>query len=554
MSRRGLPSVPSPPAPLIACALLLALAFPPLHLVVPSFVGLVPLALWLGRLPAGADGASRALRGGLLTGLMLYALLFLGGTAALLRFTPLGLVAYLAAVLTLSGVLAAVALGVHHAVHRLGLPIWAALPVLWTGGEWLRAHLGPLSFPWLGLGESLTGHPALIGGADLVGGRGIGFWLALCNGLLADVLLRLRPGALERFLPGPAPPAARRGTAKRVLLPALGLAAVLALQLCYSAWRWHDLEPRTAARVAVVQPDVPQALKLAGAPGVDSAVASIRSLVATELRGRSDLDLVVLPETVFPTVVDPVPELGWEGRPELRTFVASTAALAGAPVLYGAVGAEPGSAGNRYRNAVFLRSSEGRRLGRYAKRRLVPLFERAPLAGSPGAADAVAGVLRPRIGGYTPGPEPRLLPAGEARFGVLVCYESIFPELARDYRRRGADFLVNVTNDAWFGGGAPPFRRTAALWQHPAHVVMRAVEHRVGVVRSANTGVSQVVDPRGRVRRAAPLFEPAAFVAPVATTAGPTVFTRRGDLVGAASALASLGVALASIVAARRHR
>ena len=554
MSRRGFLRVPSPPSPLLASALLLALAFPPLHLVVPSFVGLVPLAVWLARLPGGSGGASEALRGGFLTGLLLYTLLFHWAAAALLRFTPLGLVAFLAAVLTLSAVLAAVALGVHQAVRRLGLPVWVALPVLWTGGEWLRAHLGPLSFPWLGLGESLSGHPGLIGGADLVGGRGIGFWLALCNGLIAEVLLRLRPRALEPFVPSPPSMPAGGETARRALLPALGLVSVLGLQLGYSGWRWHELELRAAARVAVVQPDVPQALKMAGAPGVDSAVASIRELVGTELRGRSDLDLIVLPETVFPTVVDPVPASGWEGRPELRAFVSATAALAGAPVLYGAVGTESGPAGIRYHNAVFLRSSEGRRIGGYAKRRLVPLFERGPSTRGAGPADAVAGVLRPRIGGYAPGPEPTLLPAGGARFGVLVCYESIFPALARDYRRRGADFLVNVTNDAWFGGGPAPFRRTAALWQHPAHLVMRAVEHRVGVVRSANTGISQVIDPRGRVRRAAPLFEPAAFVAPVATTEGTTLFTRRGDLLGGASALASLGVALASIVAARRHR
>lgn len=548
---------PSPPAgPLLASALLLGLAFPPFHLVLPSFVGLAPLAAWVARLPDGAAGRSAALRGGFVTGLLAYGLLLHWLATALLRHTLLGLPAFLVTVPALAGLVALVALGLHQSVRRLGLPVWVALPILWTGAEWLRGHLGPLSFPWLGLGESLTGYPILVGGADLVGSRGIGLWLALCNGLVAESALRLRPRWAERHLPSP-PPSGRgaggSGRREGTAWPTALLGAVLVVQLGYSAWRWRTLELRPAARVAVVQPDVSQEVKMRGAPAVDSAVASARRLVDRELAGAADLDLVVLPETVFPTVVDRVPALGFPGRPDLRAFVSGTAERLDAPVLYGAVGVDAAAARPRFHNSAFLRSAGGERIGRYDKRRLVPLFERGPLGPALPPTARAGPLLRPGVGGYAPGPRRPPLPAGASRFGVLICFEAVFAEAARDHRRRGADFLVNVTNDAWLGGDDGPWSRSSGLWQHPAHLVMRAVENRVGVVRAANTGISQTVDPLGRVGRSAPPFEPAAFTATVATSEGPTVYARWGDVAGKAAALASAGVALACAIARRRR-
>src|SRR5256885_4436832 len=92
-----------------------------------------------------------------------------------------------------------------------------------------------------------------------------------------------------------------------------------------------------------------------------------------------------------------------------------------------------------------------------------------------------------RSGGFGKGRGLPLYPAAIGKFGVLICYESIFEDLARSYRRRGADFLVTITNDAWYG-------RTAGPYQHASHLVLRAIESRMGIARAANDGISEFID------------------------------------------------------------
>ena len=545
-----LPGVPREPvAPLVLGAVVLAFAFPPFHLVIPSFVGLVPLAVWLARLPEGPEGRREALRGGFLTGLIFFSLLLYWLVVALIFYTPLAVLAFLLPVLILSGFLAAGALGVHQSVRRLGLPVWLVLPIFWTALEWLRAHLGDVSFPWMQLGDSLTGWPRLIGAADLVGARGLSFWLALVNGLLAEAVLRRRPAALERWLPG-SPAEAGDGAAGRrpAWRPAVAALVAVVVPVAYSLQRWDALETSTAARVAVVQPNIPEDLKLSPGSAIDSTVTSVATLAREELPSAAgSVDVVLLPEATFATAVDAIPSLAHGGRPDIKRWISGLAGRMGAPVLYGATGIrDRGGTGFDHFNAMFLRSAEGRRVGWYAKRRLVPVIERVPFVPPSWFRGWFAEVFGPYFGGQTPGPAPELLPAGDARFGVLVCYESIFTGLARGWRRQGADFLVNATNDAWYGREEPAWSRTSALWQHPAHLVMRAVENRVGIARAANTGISGVVDPRGRYAHRTGLFEAAAFAAPVLTTPGTTVYARVGDVAGWLAALAAAGVAIAS--------
>jgi apolipoprotein N-acyltransferase len=134
---------------------------------------------------------------------------------------------------------------------------------------------------------------------------------------------------------------------------------------------------------------------------------------------------------------------------------------------------------------------------------------------------------------------------------VLICYESTYPEGSRQFRRAGADVLLNITNDAWYGR-EPLYARTTALWQHPAHMVMRAIENRVGVARAANTGISLFVDPVGRVYNATELFEADIRIDRVQTTDVLTFYTRFGDLVGSGSAAAALLLLVASFSLGRR--
>ena len=514
--------MPHAAAPVLLAGILLGLAHPPFHLLVPSFVALVPFIHWLQRLPRDDTGRREAGRGGFLLGLVYYTLVFYWLFTALVWYTWLAALAFLAPVLILSFLLGAVARGVHETRVRLGWPVWLTLPVFWTAAEWLRAHLGDVSFPWMQLGDTLTGFPWLIGAADLVGSRGLTLWLVLANGLMAE--------AIRRTL------ARRRGTeATSLATPALALAVVLALPAGYSVYRWTTLETRPAVRVGVIQPNVPEHIKLEGSAAIDSALASTARLLATRSdRWRRDVDLVLLPEVTLPELLEP----GTGGRfgraPELRAWAAGLAARLDADLLVGAYGYDWTGEGTLYNSAFFV-DPEGRWGDRYDKIELVPVVERVPFVNPEWFA-----FMGPYFGGLGVGDVPRLHETDGREFGVLICYESIFSELTRAYRRRGADFLVNITNDAWFGRAEPWWSRSSALWQHPAHLVMRAVETRVGIARAANTGISEIVDPRGRTHRRTRLFEEAAFTGTVRTTRGLTFYVRHGDLAGWASALLAL--------------
>jgi len=140
------------------------------------------------------------------------------------------------------------------------------------------------------------------------------------------------------------------------------------------------------------------------------------------------------------------------------------------------------------------------------------------------------------FGGFGKGRGLPLYPTAMGRFGVLICYESVFEDLARAYRRGGADFLVNVTNDAWYG-------RTAGPYQHAAHLVLRAVETRMGVARAANSGISGTVDPLGRYHDTTGLEVETAVAATLRTSDVTTLYVRLGDWVGTVAVLATLGFA-----------
>src|SRR5204862_8039977 len=125
-------------------------------------------------------------------------------------------------------------------------------------------------------------------------------------------------------------------------------------------------------------------------------------------------------------------------------------------------------------------------------------------------------------GGFSPGSTLPLYPSFLGRFGVVICYESAFEDLARRYRAAGADFLVNITNDAWYG-------RTAGPYQHATHLVMRAIETRMGIARAANSGITETFDPLGHAHDATGLEVRTAEVSTLRTSDVTTVYVRLGD-------------------------
>jgi apolipoprotein N-acyltransferase len=188
-----------------------------------------------------------------------------------------------------------------------------------------------------------------------------------------------------------------------------------------------------------------------------------------------------------------------------------------------------------YYNAAMLADSLGR-VGTqpaYHKTYLVPVVERVPFLNP-----AWFGKLR-YFGGLARGARPMPFELSFGKVGVLICYESIFPQRSRLYRDEGASVLVNITNDAWFG-------RTIAPYQHDAHLALRAIENRVGIVRAANTGISSYIDPLGREHGATELFVPAARTYQVQTTDLRPLYVRVGDWVGVISIVTTLALLLTS--------
>ncbi len=475
----------------IGGAVLTCAAYPPFHLFLPSFLCLIPAA-WL--ILDGADDprpVRRHLAQGFWFGLAANGLLLHWMVVALWHFTPLSILGYAGTVIGLA-LYSAVLFAVTGWVMRTTrLSLLLVFPVLWTALEWIVGHQGDFRFPWLGLGTSLTGYPTVVQLADIVGARGVTWLLVLANVALA-LAWRHR--------------AARRQAA--VLAGGVGLGLVVAL--AYGVVRERTIDLRVVGKVTVVQPNIGYEEKWEQAQQ-DSIVNGLLNLTAEALMAGEPLlegaeprdpDLVVWPEAAVPGY--------FQQNPVWLVNVKDFSATTRTSMLLGALDFAQTEEGRvEFYNAAYLFNDWGvwNRYPVYHKRYLVPITERVPIAGPRW--------IRSRFfGGFTP------------------CYESAFENLARGYRRGGAEFLVNITNDAWFG-------RTLGPYQHAAHLVMRAIESRVGIARAANSGISAFVDPLGREHQRTALDVRTFETREILTAEGLTLYARLGDWVGTLSLLAT---------------
>ena len=349
-----------------------------------------------------------------------------------------------------------------------------------------------MAFPWLPLGLATAPTPLLSQIVDLSGVHGASFWIASMNGLLADMYLGRRD---------------HRGVLSRAVT-ALALSMLVA---AYGAWRLHTTRLVPMATVAIVQPNVPQSDKWQS-----ENQSRIVSMLADGTRRalESHPKLVVWPEAALPDYL-------FRHREWLDTLASLTTPTR-TPILLGMLDVtfRPPQRAEYFNGAMLVDADGNVREPVYHKRKLVPVVERVPFI-----EPQLVRRYSEYFGGYATGHEPVILHAPLGAVGPLVCYESIFPALSREYRRRGAELLVNITNDAWFG-------RTLGPYQHFAHAVLRAVETRTGVIRAANTGVSGYIDPLGRVQGRTPIFSAETGTYLVDSTNASSPYVRFGDVVG----------------------
>jgi len=180
----------------------------------------------------------------------------------------------------------------------------------------------------------------------------------------------------------------------------------------------------------------------------------------------------------------------------MQTAVVDIAVSSHSSLLFGSPSFEGEGKSLSYMNSAFLLKPDGTLSGRYDKVHLVPYGEYVPLRTFfPFISKLVSG-----DGDFKPGKGYYPLSNGSHRLGVLICYEGILPDAARKYKQRNTELLVNITNDAWFGKSSAPY-------QHLSMTVFRAVENRLYFVRAANTGISAIIDPTGKILSHTNIFE-----------------------------------------------
>jgi apolipoprotein N-acyltransferase len=399
---------------------------------------------------------------------------------------------------------------------RAGVPQWLAAAPLWTALEFLRGFLFT-GFPWAELGASQFQWTRFIQAADLGGVALLSFIIVLAN------------AAVAAAWPRPA----------RALAPGLAALVTLSLGLTYGDFRERQVEALAERAphlsVAIVQGSIEQGLKWL--PGMQQESVRVYSQLTGQAARRSP-ELIVWPETALPFYFlsedDFTPAVLDMAR-GLKSYL-----LLGCPAYERREGEEIA-----YFNRAWLLAPGGQPAAKYDKVHLVPYGEYVPLKRyMPFLGQAVA-----NVGCFDAGAAGCPLPiAGSrpARVGVLICFESIFSDLARDAVRGGATLLAVITNDAWFG-------RTSAPYQHFSMSVLRAVETRRAVVRAANTGVSGLIAPDGRVLASTGLYERRELPGRVPLMGLKTVYTTIGDAFAWACLALSLGLSAWALAARRQE-
>ncbi len=493
------------PATLAALASggLLALAFPRPDLAEFAWVALVPLLLCAGERP---------FRQGFIAGAAFFAVILYWVNIVMTTYGKLhpllAVVAYGLLVGYLALFFGVAVWGSFRLRDRLGLPLPLTLPLLWVGLEFLRSFL--LSgFPWAILGYSQQNRLTLIQSADLFGVYGLSFLLVLANATLAE---------LAR--------AWRLREARLIPRCSLGLLLVLvAADLGYGAWRLgQDLDRRPAQLTAVLaQGNIDQSIKWD--PSFQQQTVDRYRDLSLKGAAGSPGALIIWPESATPFF--------FQTESKERREVVDVARHTRSWLLFGSPAYESVNRTTRYYNSAFLLGPDGNLLGRSDKVHLVPFGEYVPL----GRFFPFIDKLVTGIGDFSPGTIAPLLLDGH-RAGVLVCFEGIFPDLARDMVNKGSDLLVTITNDAWFG-------RSSAPAQLLAMTRFRAVENRIWLARAANTGISALIAPSGRITGETRIFETTVLKGEVGLGARPSLYTRWGDALPAlALILSALGLAL----------
>ena len=392
------------------------------------------------------------------------------------------------------------------------------IPVFWTALEYLRAHLFS-GFPWGLLGYSQHKALYLIQIADVFGVWGVTFLVVFSNSVLFTFLLYKSGKNWHHWN-------VSRQTA-RFAVTLLILVAVATVGYGHGRIKALGRAASTApvSRVSVIQGNIDQAVKWDPAFQISTTKKYIDLSLSAAVEKP---DLIVWPETAAPFYFQ---RGSW-----LAEMVKQASAEMQTDLLIGSPSVATHENGADYFNSAYLVFPDGTAPVRYDKAHLVPFGEYVPLK----RWLPFLGKMVEQVGDFKSGARGNALTWKEGAIGIQICFEIIFPGLSRAMVQNGADFLVNMTNDAWF-------EKTGAPYQHFSMAVFRAVENRRALVRAANTGISGFIDPAGRVMIQSDLFQEAVLTRDIPRLKMQSLYTKSGDFLPtgcwlATAAFCTLGI------------
>ena len=475
--------------------ILLFLSFPKYGLGIIAWIALVPLLFALKRATSLRAGLIVGFINGIVSyiGILYWIVYVVVNYGHLPYYAAISVMLLLAAYLSIY--IALFAAGIVYFSGK-GIPRVFIAPVLWTCLEYGKSYLFT-GFPWENLAYSQYLNTSLIQAVDITGIYGVSFIIVLVNVIIFDILN-------EKF----------KGT--RLLAEVVLGCTLMLIIINYGNVQVNKIDESLKASesmdVTLIQGNISQHIKWN--PRFQLETVNVYNDLSLQLKS-SNPGLIVWPETAVPFY--------FQDFNELHNKIVNIAQVSGEWLLFGGPSYFRECIGNEdcisYFNSAFLLSPTGEIIDRYDKVHLVPYGEYVPLRSvfpfisklAVGAGDFHSG------NGYNP------LTLNNKKLGVLICYEGIFPEASRTYKNMGVDLLVNITNDAWFG-------RTSAPYQHLSMTVFRAVENRLYVIRSANTGISSVIDPAGRIIAKTELFTKSRLRDNVKFINYKTFYTAYGDI------------------------
>lgn len=375
-------------------------------------------------------------------------------------------------------------------------------PVFWVPIEYLRAY-AVTGFPWSSIGYTQYTFLHAIQVADITGIYGVSFLVVAVNGALADFfIIKQRLRSMPLF------------SLSQTAIGLFSLSVILAFVFLYGSYRLNQPRTGNPINISIVQGNIAQDRKWDAAYQRE-VLDTYKQLSLAANETVSPPKLIVWPEAALPFYFGSDPVLTEEltgFQQELKTYLLFGSVLRHEPL-------SKSETKQTLTNSVVLLDTDGKSTFIYDKIHLVPFGEYVPLKNILFFINR----LTSGIGDYVPGAHTLKATTPFGSFGVHICYEIIFPGLVRKFYSKGGDFLVTITNDAWFGDTAGPY-------QHFSMAVFRAIENRKPVVRAANTGISGFIDSTGKILMSSSLFKKEILSRTIFADRTKTFYSTYGDL------------------------